>query len=255
MKSYQRGNALIPEYRTDRNGRNVLRHVRRAKEQSEKTLLSAATPTVSSNHSQPVFNEGFQKFWDQHEISDTGYSAKDFAPQAIEAINYLFSPDCEVEGYRLTEALGRGFSEMMGFDEEEDGLVSVHNVAAFAGYSLESSDFRSLIEGLHRTLGYRKDYLLEADGEERDVAGAIMAFTSAISERSTNWDRVLMMDQEKYTYYISLKNDELLDLVIEYAPRIDELLEHIHEDEPVPHAEVLRERLNHTQKSLAKGIL
>lgn len=255
MKTYGKSNSLIPEYRTDRNGRNVLRHVRGAKESSERVALNSAAPSVTTQAPYEAFSDSFRRYWDRQDISDTEYSDQDFDQRAVASLNSLFSPDSRLQPFSLMKSLTAGFNEMIGFGEEEDGRISIHNIAVFAEDIHEMSDIRMLMEGLHRTLGYRKDYLLEADEEEREVAVAIMKATSAISERTDNWEKVLMMDKEKYGHYLSIKDDEILDLVIEYAPRIDDLIELIEEEAPMLQADTLRDMLNHEQKALAKGVL
>lgn len=255
MKNYASGNALIPEYRTDRNGRNVLRHVRSAKASADKAVLTSASPSVAAQVPYEEFSSSFRSFWDRQDISDAGYSDQDFDQRAVASLNKMFSPESELQPFALMTALTSGFNEMLGYEEEEDGRGSIHNIAVFADDIHELPTIRMYIEGLHRTLGYRKDYLLEADDEERAVAVAIMKATSVISERDTEWEETLMMDREKYGVCLSIKDDGILDLVIEYAPRIDDLLALIEDGSPLLPAETLRGMLAHEQKALAKGVL
>jgi hypothetical protein len=249
-------NGLIPEHRTDKNGRNVLRHVRAQQDSPESTVLAAAAPSVAVPAPYEAFSDSFKQFWDRQDISDTHYSDEDFDQRAVMALNRVFSPDSEhLQPFAMMTALTRGFNEMMGAGEEESGRTSIHNIAAFADDIRDLSDIRMGIDGLHKTMGAEKDYLLDADDEERAVAVAIMRTAEAISERTENWEGVLTLESGKYVHSLAISDKPLLDLVIEYAPRIDDLLELIEDDSSMLPAETLREMLNHEQKALAKGVL
>jgi hypothetical protein len=250
-------NGLIPEHRTDKNGRNVLRHVRAQHESSESTVLAAAAPSITTPVPYEAFSDSFRKFWDRQDISETHYSDEDFDQRAVKVLNRIFSPDSEhPQPFAMMTALARGFNEMMGAGEEESGRTSIHNIAAFADDIHDLSDIRMGIDGLHKTVGIEKDYLLDADDDERTVAVAIMRTAEAISERADNWsDYALKLSPGKYVHSLAISDKRLLDLVVEYAPRIDELLELIEDGAPMLEADTLREMLNHEQKALAKGAL
>lgn len=249
-------NGLIPEHRTDKNGRNVLRHVRPQQSVPENTALKTAAPSVSAPVPYEAFSDSFRKYWDRQDISDTHYSDQDFDQRAVKALNRIFSPDSEtLEPFKIMTALTRGLNEMMGAYEEESGRVSVHNVAVFAGDLHGVSDIRMSIDGLHKTLGFEKDYLVDADDDERTVAVAIMRTAGTIGEKSSEWRNSLKLSPGKYVHCLEIIDKQLLELVVEYAPRIDDLLELIEEDVPMLEAHTLRQMLQHEQKALAKGVL
>lgn len=245
---------LIPEYRTDRNGRNVLRHVRPEKPSATTSGLAAAVPSLASPVAPVGFNAGLQSFWDRHEISNSGYTCDDFDPKAVEALNRVFSPDSEHESNSIMRALHQSFSEMLGFEEEEDGRISTHNIAAFADALHEASDLRRMIEGLHRTVGFRKDYLLETDDEERAKAVALMRFTDHL-EKVRDWDMYTEMEREKYGHYLALTDDSITELAMDYYQRIDDLITVIGDVDKMPPADHLRAMMEHEQPSLARGVL
>lgn len=249
-------NGLIPEHRTDKNGRNVLRHVRAQQDSPESPVLAAAAPSVAAPVPYEAFSDNFRQFWDRQDISDTHYSDEDFDQRAVIALNRIFSPDSDnYQPFALMTALTRGFNEMMGAGEEEAGRTSIHNIAAFAEEIHELSDIRTSIDGLHRTIGSVKDYLLDSDEDERAVAVAIMRTADVIGERASNWEKLLTTDNDKFGYSLSITDKPLLDLVIDYSPRIDDLLELIEYDAPLPSAETLRDILAHEQKAFSRGVL
>lgn len=249
-------NGLIPEHRTDKNGRNVLRHVRPQQAVTESAVLAATAPSVAAPVPFEWFNDNFRSFWDSQDISDTHYSDEDFDQRAVIALNRIFSSDSEFDQpFGVISALARGFNEMIGVGEEEAGRTSIHNVAVFAEEIGELSGLRNSIDGLHITMGGEKDYLLDANDDERAVAVAVMRATAVLGERANNWEKVLTTNKGKYGYAVSITDKPLLDLVVEYAPRISDLLELIDDDADMPDAETLREMLAHEQKALAKGVL
>jgi len=252
---HPRSNGLVPEYRTDRNGRKVLRYVRNAQDAPENTSLVSAPPSIAANAPYETFSDDFRGFWDSQDISETGYSDQDFDQRAVASLNRIFSPDSELRPFPLMRALTIGFNEMMGAGEEESGRMSIHNIAVFADDIHYLSDTRMYIDGLHQTVGIQKDYLLDADDDERTIAVAIMRAADVISERTNNWQKVMTLRPGKYVHSVAITDKQLLDLIVEFAPRIDDLLELIEDDSDMPHVDAIRAMLAHEQKSLAKGVL
>lgn len=248
------GSNLVPEYRTDRNGRNVLRHVRSGKHETGSQALAATAPSVVAKPDRELFSDSFRLFWDRQEICNTGYSEESFDPRAVSVFNGIFSSDSHHEPFQLMAALSRGFNEVIGAGEESDGIVSVHNIAAFADGIHHLRDIRQSIEGLHLTLGTRKDYLLDADDDERDVAIAIMKATEVVGDR-IDWEDNIGLDHEKYGICMSIKKPELTALIVEFTPRIDDLLELIEGETHMMDIQTLRDVLTHDQQALAKGVL
>lgn len=246
---------LIPEYRTDKNGRNVLRYVRPEAPVAANAGLSGIAPSVASQAVPVEFNAGLQSFWNRHEIGGSGYTCADLDPKAVDILNRVFSPDSEHEPSAIMTALRMSFSEMLGAGEEDEGRISTHNIAAFAADLHEVSRLRGMIEGLHRTVGYRKDYLLDADEEERAKAAALIKFIYFVGENVENWDAYTEMEREKYEHYISLTDDSLKELAMDYHDRIDDLIALIGETDTLPPVEHLRAMMEHEQPALAKGVL
>lgn len=248
---------LIPTPRVNKNGVVVTKHMKPQAAPSPmgnipppEILLSPDMITLPSNV------QGVEDLWKTHRISRSTFTLDDFDPRAVAAVNDLIQQSRDLgRTIGLNHAIGQSFDLMMS-DEIPTGF---NNVAFFGGCVLKhvNSDVTPFIVALHEMNAPREvDYLLDATDEERFKAQALIEFTVR-AEDAIGKPVIYYSDEdpEEILEFTHLRDQELTWFIMENPEASDDVLDIlIAEGGPVP-VDVIKERLQHSEKTLREGVL